>query len=363
MNATLIYAKTLIRRFFRDPTALFFTLLFPLLFLLVFGSLFRGDGDLRFQVAIRDDSQSVFAEQFVKQLSESDRIEMREVDSLDRAKELMGSGDVDSILELSSSFGEPNESGIPSGTLVVYYDEGSPQTGMTVASVMEDILGDVNLKLTSVEMPFSVVQRSTATANLTQFDYVFAGLLGFSMLSLGIFGLANQIPADKKNGTLRRIRATPFRSSQVIVGTMIYYGAVGMLSLILMIIAGLTIFQFDMRGDWLQVGAVMVLGLMLMLGFGLLVGGWAKNENQSSIVANVVAFPMMFLSGVFFPRFLMPEWLQGITDYLPLTPIIDSLRMIMTEGKTLLDLGPELAVIVGWIAVVYLAAIKLFRWE
>jgi ABC-2 type transport system permease protein len=71
----------------------------------------------------------------------------------------------------------------------------------------------------------------------------------------------------------------------------------------------------------------------------------------------------MFLSGTFFPRFLMPEWLEKITYYLPLTPIVDGLRYILTEGKTVLQLGPELLLMAVWIVVVYFAAIKLFRWE
>ena len=88
-----------------------------------------------------------------------------------------------------------------------------------------------------------------------------------------------------------------------------------------------------------------------------------ENENQSAALTNLVAFPLMFLSGVFFPRFLMPEWLQGITGFLPLTPIIDGLRMIMTEGASLLQLGPELALMGAWMVIIYTVAIKVFRWE
>ena len=130
-----------------------------------------------------------------------------------------------------------------------------------------------------------------------------------------------------------------------------------------MLTVALTVFGFDMRGDWLQLFAFLVLAIMLMLGFGLLIGGWAKNENQSAVFSNVVSFPLMFLSGVFFPRFLMPEWLQGITGYLPLTPVVDGIRYITTEGATLLDLGPQLLIMGVWIVVIYGLAIKLFRWE
>ena len=85
-------------------------------------------------------------------------------------------------------------------------------------------------------------------------------------------------------------------------------------------------------------------GIIVILGIGLALGGWAKNERQVAPLGNIIVFPMMFLTGVFFPRFLMPEWLQNITTYMPLTPVIDGARLILTEGKGLIDLGPQLAV-------------------
>ena len=141
------------------------------------------------------------------------------------------------------------------------------------------------------------------------------------------------------------------------------YLLIGIISIALMYTVGITVFHFQMHGSWFQLAPFILLGIITVFGFGLAVGGWAKNDNQAAALTNLVAFPMMFLSGVFFPRFLMPEWLQGITGYLPLTPIIDGLRMIMAEGKSLLDLGPELALMGVWCVVIYAIAIRVFRWE
>jgi ABC-2 type transport system permease protein len=105
------------------------------------------------------------------------------------------------------------------------------------------------------------------------------------------------------------------------------------------------------------------MSIAMILGIGLAVGGWAKNEQQAAPLANIVVFPMMFLSGTFFPRFLMPEWLQKVSAFLPLTPVIDGTRLIATEGKSLLAIGPQFAMVAAWLVVIYIIAFRVFRWE
>lgn len=363
-NAIWVLAKNLTRRFFRDKVALFFTFLFPLLFLFVFGALNKGGDDINFSIALINKSDTQFSQQFEKQIKDNKVFEVKDnLTSLEQAKEQMGRGEIDSIIEMPKDFGGNNAQGLPSGQLQIYYEEANPQTGQTLAGVMQQVLDGVNKDLTQTNDPFVVVQKSTKTANLTSFDYIFSGLLGFSILSLGIFGMANGFPADKKAGILRRLRATPLGSSQLIIATALNYLLIGMLSIALMMAVGIFLFDFNMRGDWLTFFIFILLGIIVMFGFGLAIGGWAKNENQSAPLSNLVAFPLMFLSGTFFPRFLMPDWLEKLTFYLPLTPIIEGLRYITTEGKTLFQLGPELLIMGVWAIVIYAIAIRFFRWE
>lgn len=359
-----ILATSYVRQFFRDKVALFFTFLFPLMFLLVFGALNKGGGDIDFTIVVINHSQTQFAREFEDTLKKDKVFEIKDaITTLAEAKERMGRGEVDSIVELPKGFGAPNAAGLPSGKVVVYYEESNPSTGQTLGGIMQQVLDGVNKELTGHTDPFVVEQTSTKTANLTSFDYIFAGLLGFSMLSLGIFGMANGFPADKKTGILRRLRATPLRVSQLVMATALNYLMIGLLSIVLMIVVGTVVFDFHMRGNYLTLAVFSIISIVSMFGFGLAIGGWAKNENQAAPLSNLIAFPLMFLSGVFFPTFLMPEWLQSIVQYLPLTPIVDGIRLITTENASLLSLGSELAIIAGWIVVIYALAFKLFRWE
>lgn len=354
---------TLTKRFFRDPVALFFTFLFPLLFLFVFGSLFRSS-DVSFDVAFINKSDHQFAAQFEQQLKKNDVLKIKEdVTALAEAKEQMGRGELTSIIELPADFGRTGEADAPRGTALVYFEESDPQTGQTVAGIVQQMLEGVNRELTGVAKPLEVKATPTRTTDLSQLDYLMAGLMGFTVLSLAIFGMANGFPADKKTGSLRRLRATPLRASQLVLATALEYLFIGLLSLALMLAVGMLLFDFQMRGNYLALLGFSVVAIFCLFGFGLAIGGWAKNENQSAPLSNLVAFPMMFLSGVFFPIFFMPEWLQTIARLLPLTPVIDGIREIITENAGLLSLGREFALIAAWTIIIYAVAFKVFRWE
>jgi ABC-2 type transport system permease protein len=357
--------KLLVRRYFRSKTALFFSIFFPLIFLFVFGSLYGKSNDTSFKVAVISHSQSDFAKQFNNQLGQLKILKVqKDITNLEAAKLKMKRGEVDSIIELPDNFGQPGGTqNLPQGEVKVYYDQSSAQAGQTVASILDSVLQGVNAQLTKIEPPLTVTTVSTAQKGLTGFDYIFAGMLGFSLIGLGIFGPVNMLPAEKKTGALTRLKVTPLKSAQFIIAYMFSTLATGILSIAVMFACAVIFFNFHMVGNYLIFALFTLYGAICIFGIGVAVGGWAKDERQAAPLSNIVAFPLLFLSGTFFPRFLMPEWLQRITYYLPLTPIVDGIRMILTEGKRFLDLGPQLGIITVWIIVVYTIAFNVFRWE
>lgn len=360
----VVFAKIDIRRLFRDKVALFFTFLFPLIFLFVFGGLFGRESDISFNVALLNRSDSEFAVSFVEQLKDNEIFDIDEdVTDIDQAREKMNRGEIDATIILPEDFGDVTNGQYPSGQAEVLYDQSNEQGGQTLGAVLEGIFRDINAQFVQTETPFTVATQSTATAGLTSFDYVFSGLLGFSILSLGIFGPTNTFPKLKTRGVLRRYRTTTLRVWQYFLGNVVSGAMYAVLSVAVMFTVALLFFNLNMRGNYLELLLLIVMGMSVMFGIGLAIGGWAKNENQAAPLANLVTFPMMFLSGSFFPRFLMPEWLQTISGILPLTPVIDAARLIITEGKGIVDLLPQFALIAGWGIVIYIIAFRVFRWE
>lgn len=212
-------------------------------------------------------------------------------------------------------------------------------------------------------MPFTVTLVSTKETSLTQFDYVFAGLMGFAIISLGIFGPVNVFPELKKQGILRRLHTTPLRVSQYFVSSVMSQSAIGLVALGVMLVVSMTVFDLTMRGNYITLISFVLLSIFTIYGIGLAIGGWAKNERQAAPLANLITFPMIFLSGTFFARYLMPEWLQSVSNYLPLTPVIDGIRLIVTEGKGIMDILPQIGLLSLWAIIIYFIAFRIFRWE
>lgn len=363
LTAIVALTRAFTRRYFRDKVALFFTFAFPLIFLLIFGTIFGGNDGPSFKVALISQADNQFATKFVEDSKKASLFKYTDIVSFDEAKEKLGRGEIDAIIELPKEFGQLDAKHRPSGTLVTYYDQSDEQLATTLSAVLQGTLDQINQQFAPADEPLKLESKPLQTANLTRFDYTLAGLIGFSIMSLGIFSMSEGFTGDKKAGALRRMQVAPIRAWQLIVATALNRILVGIMSVTLLFIAALVFFDFNMRGDYLSFTLFTIISTTCLFGFGMAIAGWAKDANQAAPLTQIITMPMMFLSGVFFPTFLMPEWLQNITYFIPLTPVIDGLRLILTESKTIFEIGPQLALIAGWTGVIYVISFKVFRWE
>lgn len=364
----IVFAKIDTRRLFRDKLAIFFTFLFPLIFLFVFGGIFGNNNDVSFDVALINQSDSQFAKGFVKNAKEEKVLKVNEdITTRAQAEEQMNRSQIDAAIILPEDFGAVKRGDkIPTGQAMILYAKNNEQSGQTLLSIMQGVFKGINQDLVKQNTePFTVRSESTGKAGLSNFDYLFAGLIGFSILGMGLFGPTTVFPRLKQRGVLRRYHTTSLKVWQFVVGNIISNSGAALLSVGFMMAVALTVpfFNLHLQGNLIELALFIILGAVVIFGVGLAIGGWAKNENQAAPLSNLVSFPMMFLSGTFFPRFLMPEWLQTASGFLPLTPFIDGVRMIMVEGKHLIDILPQIGMLGAWGIVIYLIAFKVFRWE
>ncbi|GAC1387469.1 MAG: hypothetical protein NVS1B7_1020 [Candidatus Saccharimonadales bacterium] len=359
-----IFTKLGTRRFFRDRLALFFGIIFPLIFLFVFGGLFGKNSGISFKVALVNKSQSDFAQSYVKQLESQPKLFKIDhaITSLAAAKEKMNRGQLDATIVLPSDFGSV-KGGTPAGQAQVYYTQNSQSAGTALDSVLQEQFKNINAQFVKVQTPFTVTSQQTNDKGLTQFDYTFAGLLGFTIIGIGIFGPINVFPELKKQGILRRLHTTPLTVWQYFTATALAQAITGLVTMAILFLVAIVVFHLRVVGNPFEVALYLVLSIISILGIGLAIGGWAKNERQAAPLSNIIVFPMLFLSGTFFPRFLMPLWLQKASNFLPLTPVIDGIRLLATEGKHLTQIGPQLGLLLGWTVIIYAVAFVVFRWE
>lgn len=353
------------RRFFRDKLAIFFTVIFPLIFLFVFGGLNGGGDGPSFKIALLNNSDTSFAKDFTKATTDGKLLKVdKDVTTIDQAKAKMSRSEIDAVIVLPKDFGEMKQDAkYPSGQAEVIYTQNNQQSAAALTSILGEQFKSINAKFVTNETPFSVKGTQLNEKSLSSFDYTFAGLLGFAIIGMGIFGPVNVFPELKKMGILRRLSTTPLKVWQYFLSTMMGQLVIGLFSLGIMFAVAILVFHLEVVGNYFELALFLVLGIITILGIGLALGGWAKNERQAAPLSNIVVFPMMFLSGTFFPRFLMPEWLQNVSALLPLTPVIDGIRLIATEGKHLIDILPQVGLIGLWMVVIYAIAFKVFRWE
>lgn len=363
-----VFAKIDTRRLFRDKTAIFFTFLFPLIFLFIFGGIFGRTGSISFDIAVVNQSDSQFASGFMEGAGDDSFFTLVEdITTRTEAEEAMSRSQIDAAIILPEDFGAVQAGQeYPSGQATILYSQNNEQTAQAIVPIMQSVFDGINEELVGEQAtPFTVTAESTGKEGLSSFDYLFAGLIGFAILGMGLFGPTNVFPRMKQRGVLRRYRTTSLKVWQFVLGNILSNSVGALLSVAFMITIALTVPFFDahLEGNVFELALFIILGAVVIFGIGLAIGGWAKNENQAAPLSNIVSFPMMFLSGTFFPRFLMPEWLQTLSGFLPLTPFIDGVRMIMVEGQHLVDIMPQVGMLAAWGVVIYLIAFRVFRWE
>jgi ABC-2 type transport system permease protein len=194
-------------------------------------------------------------------------------------------------------------------------------------------------------------------------DFLIPGIIAMSIMQLGIFSVAFGFVSFKTTGALRRLQATPTRPLLFIIAQSTARVLIGVIQVLILISLGTIFFHIHMVGNLAEFLVASTLGVIVFLAFGFCVAGWAKDENQAAPIANLITFPMLFLSGIFFPRDGFPAWLKTVTDFFPLTYLSDGLRRIANEGASLGAIRGDLLGMTIWGVIVFFVAVLVFRWE
>ncbi|MGD9711770.1 MAG: ABC transporter permease [Thermomicrobiales bacterium] len=335
----------------RNRTALFWNLVFPALFILIFGAVFSND-QIDISVGMAG-TPSAFMDGVLQTLEANDVFSVESGNAADEELAALADSDRDVVL----LFGDPDASGIPA--IQLYYDEtAGPNSAVSVSAVQQ-----VLLSVAQSENPLDVEVLSVTGADISFMDFFLPGILAMAIMNSGVIGLSTAFVTYRERGILRRIKVTPFALSSFIGARVVSQLIVAVpQSLILIGIASL-FFDLHIRGNPLLIFFVIILGSLAFLAIGFAVSSVAPNVETAASYSNLITFPMLFLSGVFFDLENAPSWLQPITRVLPLSYLVDALREPMTRGKGIEAIWTDLVVLVLTLVVGMVLAVRFFRWD
>ena len=370
--------KVFSRGYIRNKFGLFFGLVFPIILILIFGAIFSGNSSGTITVYAQNQDTGPFqvpqqdiATQFLNTLngtlpdgtriSSNWPVKIKLVNaSEDFAKYLADHSVSDGII-IPQNFSATYLAGQPINVTV--YGNPASSTNGIVTGTVSGVINSFNLQYYNHNaLPIISIATATVNSQQTQYiDFLIPGLIGFSILVNPMFSLVNISSEYKKTKLFKQLSLTPLTKIEWLASKVIWYITLSAVSFLLMIGIGILAFGAHITLTvWLI--PFLILGPMLFASLGMLVGTVTKNPETAGVIGNIVTFPMMFLAGTFFPISTMPQYLQTIAHVLPLFYIIEGLNNVMVYGN-ITGAGIDVAVVLVITAVIFILAVKLFKWR
>ena len=370
MQLYIVLTVASLKMYFRNRQALFWALFFPLLIMVIFGIMnfdkFNSPNVGIYDAADNDASRALI--QALKGNGDQELLSLT-VDSFDEVHYELEFGTSRAVIEIPANYGIPGEF----AEIKVTYDERFQQERAVVSTILGQVTDAVFKEVAQVPDEYRVENTLAISESVIEGQgqgfkaWLIPGIAAMAIMQTGLFTVVFTLVRFKSQGVLRRLKATPIGASHFLAGQLTTKAIVVVLQTYVLVIVGAIVLGVSVGngrvGAWFDLTVLALLGGALFIALGLAVSGWAKNEETAAPVANIITMPMMFLSGVFFPLSVMPDWLTKWSQFLPLTYLADGMRAITVEGASIATLGNELIGLGVWIVIAFAIAIKMFRWE
>ena len=326
------------REFIRQPEAVFWTFVFPILLAVGLGLAFRSKAPDRMNVGVVGPA--------IASLAKDSSLSVKTFDDSAGARALR-TGKV-SLLVVTQGDGK-----------VRYVYDPSRNESRT-ARLLVDRAIQSGAGRTD---PVPVTETTVTDKGSRYIDFVIPGLLGMNLMGSGIWGIGFAMVDQRSKRLLKRFMATPMSRSQYLLSFLFSRLFFLILEVVTLLGFGAIAFGVPLRGSLVQLGVICLLSALSFSALGLLIASRAKTVEGVSGLMNLVMMPMWIFSGVFFSSSNFPGIVQPVIKALPLTSVNDALRANMLEGTQITALGVEMAVILGWLVISFVLALKLFRWR
>jgi ABC-2 type transport system permease protein len=326
--------------------------------ILVFGWLFNPGAARPFDVGIVDEDGSETATGLREAF---ETVETVDVASGSRDSELdaLDDGDRGAVLVVPKGF----DAGLATGeaNLEVYYNVSDDPTATAyVHETVAGILAGFNQGL-GAESAFDVSESSISTENVRYIDFLIPGMIGMTIMYVNL-GVGFLLVSWREQGILRRLGVTPLRPLHLIASQAASFALLSIVQVAIILGLGRLLFDVNVEGSFLALTLTVGLGVGSMLAIGYTLGSVLNTPTSVNAIVNLVAFPMLFLGGSYFPLD-PPSWLEPVVEFIPLTHLNDALREVVNRGGDASALWTDWTVLLAWAAAGLIASVRLFRWQ
>lgn len=351
-----LYGKS----YMRSRTAMFFVFIFPLLFMLIFGSIFSGGSSSPTTLYVQNlDGNNTVTTQFITALNSTQIVTVEMVPASTNLTEYISHHSISSALLIPKGFSTDFVQGKPVN--LTYYYNPSQSTGAVANQAIQYVVQAFNNQGSTGTGKIGVSTASVSFKAASTIDYLIPGLIGLTILTSPMFSMTYVVSSYKKEKIFRQLSLTPLTKGEWFASKFLWYMVISALSAVEIIAVGYFLFNTKVSLDLYMIPFI-VLGVFMFTSLGVLSGSISKSEESASVIGNIITFPMMFLSGTFFPVAIMPGWLQTVAHVLPLYYVIDGLNSVMIYSNmnaAFLDIIVSIAVAVA----IFILTILAFNWK
>jgi ABC-2 type transport system permease protein len=349
------------KQFYRDKTALFFTFAFPVLFMLLFGAVFGNEMDVEYNLGVLNNDDSQISAQMANALGEIPIFTIVEEATFDELYQDVKDGEIVALIIIPSGITDSLTSG-ETVDITIYYDPTDTTSSQIILSALNEMITIANYQITQSPVIFNLAEESIQAKDLRYIDYLVPGVVGMSVMFLGLYGALPMVEWRQKK-IMKRFSATPIRRATMVSTQIAYRLLLTIIQTFILILIAYLIFDVVMLGNWLLFFGFTLLGTMTMISIGYMIVSRVATVEGANSVIGIVQFPMLFLSGVFWPLDFFPDYLLPVVKAIPLTYLVDSLQQIMSQSIPVNSLAVNALVLSAWLVGSIIVTIRFFRWE
>ncbi|MGQ5639989.1 MULTISPECIES: ABC transporter permease [unclassified Streptomyces] len=352
LNPVRELSRTMILSVLRDKGTIFFLLIFPILFLLLFGTLFKSDGTAHIKVA------QVGPVKVLDSLTAGQRDQLARAATVTKVSDEKSAlakvrkGDYDALVEQRG------------GTVVLRYSAADSVKGASARATLNAVLEQANLAATGTPPTYTLKASQVEDESVKPIQYLTPGLMGWAIASSAVFSTALTLVTLRRKKILQRMRLSPIRAWEVVAAriSMTMLMALTQTALFLAV-ATLPYFGLRLTGNWWLVVPLVMCGTLALMSLGLLIGSLTRTEESAGGLAQLLVLPMSFLSGSFFSLDNAPGWVQAVSYMMPLRYLVKGSEAVLSRGGGLADALPTMGGMLAFTAVVTALTLRFFRWN